>query len=133
MRRDRLLRTVRISARLAGEPDDRIAGAMPTHALRVHHAALGEIRQFQVFQEQIDEFVARQREAEIVLALAVRAAFRASAAGAALRARDGVAFDVLLVAGQQMVAHAATSGCDGTMARARPGRAGRPRRLDRRP
>ena len=80
---------------------------MPADALGVHHAALREIRQFEVFQEQIDELVARQGEAEIVLPLAVRAAFGPAAARAALRARDGVALDVLLVAGQQMVAHAA--------------------------
>ncbi len=86
---------------------DRIAGAMPAHALGVHHPALREIGQFQVFQEQIDELVARQGEAEIVLPVAVRAAFRAAAARAALRARDRVALDVLLVAGQQVVAHAA--------------------------
>ena len=88
--------------------------------LGVDHPALGQVGQFEVFEEQVDEFVARQREAEIVLALAVRAAFRAAAARAALRARDGVALDVLLVAGQQMVADAAAARCGGTTARARP-------------
>ncbi len=52
---------------------------------------------------------------------------------AALRARDGVAFDVLLVAGQQMVAHAAGARCGGTTVRARPAPAARPRRPGRHP
>ena len=72
---------------------------MPSHGLRVHHAALRQIGQLQVFQEQVDELVARQREAEVVLALAVRAALGAATTAAALRTRDRVAFDVLLVAG----------------------------------
>jgi hypothetical protein len=53
--------------------------------------ALGEVRQLQVFEEQIDEFVARQGEAEIIFPVAVRAAFRSAATAPALRARDGVA------------------------------------------
>ena len=80
---------------------------MPRHRLGVDHAALRQIRKFQVLEEQIDELVARQGEAEIVLALAVRAALGTAATAAALRTRDGVAFDVLLVAWQQMVADAA--------------------------
>ena len=79
---------------------------MPAYALGIDHATLRQVRQFQVFQEQIDELVAREREAEIVLPLAVGTAFGAAAAGAALRAGDRVAFDILLVARQQVVAQA---------------------------
>jgi len=71
------------------------------------HAALGQIRQFQVFQEQIDELVTREGKAEVVLAIAVRTAFRPAPSAAALWPWDGVAFDVLLVARQQMIAQAA--------------------------
>ena len=64
----------------------RIAGAMPDQRLGIRDLALREIGKFEVFQEQIDELVARQGEAEIVLALAVRAAFGAAAAVAAAAA-----------------------------------------------
>src|ERR1700722_7762878 len=80
---------------------------MPAHAFGIHHPALRQIRQLQVFQEQVDELFARQSEAEIVLPLAVRTTLRAAAALTTLRAGDGIAFDVLLVAWQQMIAHAA--------------------------
>ena len=58
---------------------------MPGHRLDAGDLALGEIGQFEVFEEHIDEFVPRQSEAEIILTLSVRAAFgpAATAAGRA--------------------------------------------------
>src|ERR1700693_2914875 len=80
---------------------------MPTDAFAVHHAALREIGQLEVFQEQIDELVAREGEAEVVLTVAVRASLGTATARATLRAGNRVALDVLLVAWQQVVAYAA--------------------------
>ena len=49
----------------------RIAGALKPLAFGFGELALGEIRQFEIVEEQVDEFVARQHEAEIVLAVAL--------------------------------------------------------------
>ena len=89
---------------------DRIAGAMPGHRLGVDHAALGQIGQLQVFQEQVDEFVARQGEAEIVLAFAVRSCLPTRRRLAPPCGRGMVSpGDILLVARQQVVADAAAA------------------------
>src|SRR5271154_2067290 len=79
---------------------------MPANALGIDDATLRQVREFQVLQEEIDEFVAREGEAEIVLPFTVGAAFGAATAGAALWAGDCVAFDILLVAWQQVVTQA---------------------------
>src|SRR6185437_13961935 len=88
---------------IGGRPGDRIAGAVPSDGFGVDDPPLREVWKLQILQEQIDELVAGEGEAEIVLTLAVRAAFR-SAAPAALWPRDRIAGDVFLVAGQQVVA-----------------------------
>src|SRR5690606_5624598 len=60
----------------------------------------------QVLKVEIEIFFVGQREAKFVLALAAVASLRALPA-ALLRPRDGIAFDVLLVARQNVIAHAA--------------------------
>ena len=67
---------------------------------------LGEVGKFEIVEEKVEELVAGQGEAEIVLPLPVVAAGRA-AATAAGRPVDGIAFDEALVAGQDVVVHAA--------------------------
>ena len=83
----------------------RIAGAANSLALHFGQLALGEIGQFQIVEEQVDEFVAAQNEPERILAVALARA--ASLAARLVRARQDVAFDELLVAGKHHVAGAA--------------------------
>ncbi len=81
--------------------------ARPAQPLALHFGelSLGEIRQFEVVEEQIDEFIAAQHEPEGVLAVAFAGpgSFLPAFAGA----RQNVAFDEFLVAGQHHVACAA--------------------------
>ena len=82
-----------------------IAGALDALALGLRELALGEIRQFEIVEEQIDELVAGEHEAERVLAVAfARAAVLARRPG---RTRKIVALDELLVPGQHHVARSA--------------------------
>jgi len=74
--------------------------------LEVLELDLDQVRQLQVVEEEIEKFVLGQREGEIVLALAVRAALAAAAASAALGLGDLVADLVLLIARQDVVAQA---------------------------
>jgi hypothetical protein len=69
-------------------------------------APLGEVGEFKVVKEKVEEFVAGQSEAEIVLTLPIVATGRA-AAPAAGGSVDRVAFDEALVAGQDMIMHPA--------------------------
>src|SRR6185503_2138743 len=68
-----------------------------------------EIRQLEVVEEDLHELVARQREDERVLAVALARLPLVAAAAAALRARDVVAGDELAVAGQHEFAIAAVA------------------------
>ena len=74
-------------------------------ALRFGQLALGEIGQFQIVEEQVDELVAAQDEAKRVLAVALARILRFAAAPA--RTRQDVALDELLVSGKHHVAGAA--------------------------
>jgi hypothetical protein len=102
----------RLVAQRAGDGEvgrraaDRIARPAPAHVLRLGEAALIEIGQLQILEEQVEVFLRGQREAEIVVAPAVGAAFRAGAA-ASLGLGDLVAFKELLVAGHDVLAHPA--------------------------
>lgn len=72
------------------------------HVLPARHrqqVRLHEARQFEIVEEVLHEFVARQLEHEVVLPFALVARLTASAARAALRTRDLVAAHVVLVAG----------------------------------
>ena len=67
--------------------------------------SLGEIGQFQIVQEQVDEFFAAQNEAERILAVALAGPLPLPPLW--LGPRQHVAFDELLVSGQHHVAGAA--------------------------
>ena len=96
------VRLTEIFARRAGRGVTRPADAFAFHLGKL---ALGQVGQFQVVEEQIDEFLAAQDEAECILAVALT---RATGLAAALAgARQHVAFDELLVSGQHHVAGAA--------------------------
>src|ERR1700676_4948984 len=69
--------------------------------------SLGEVRQFEVFEEQIDKLVAAQHETEGIFTVPFAWPGRLSAAFA--RARKHVAFDKLLVAGKHHIAGSALS------------------------
>ena len=76
-------------------------------SLQVLQLDLDQIGQLQIVEEKIEELFLGQREGELVLSLAVRAAAAATATTAALRLRDLVADLILLVARQHVVVHAA--------------------------
>jgi hypothetical protein len=92
---------------VGGRAGHRIAGAVPGGVGALHQPALGQVRQFEVVEEEGEEFLPGQDEAEGILAAAVLGAFGATAAAAAGGALDLVALPVFLVAGQHMVADAA--------------------------
>lgn len=80
------------------------------HVLPARHreqVRLHEARQFEIVEEVLHEFVARQLEHEVVLPFAVVARLTAAAARAALRARNLVAAHVVLVAGVHVFTTAA--------------------------
>jgi hypothetical protein len=89
---------------------------VPSRIGPLDQPALRHLRQFEVVEEQVEELLARQDEAELVLARAVRAALAAAAAPAARRAGDLVARAVLLVARQHVVADAAVAVVEGRLA-----------------
>ena len=93
---------------LAGEPGCRIAGAADTLGLGLGQRALGEIRQFEIVEEEVEELLARQHEAERILAVALARSARPSAA-LFRRPRNMIAFAELLVAGQHHVPRAAAA------------------------
>jgi hypothetical protein len=71
---------------------------------------LDEVRKLQLLEQDVEIFIAAEGEAEIVLALAVGAAFAAAPAATTLRLRQLVAGDELLVAGMDVLAGAALAG-----------------------
>src|SRR5262249_38300913 len=81
----------------------RVAGAAPLLAVERRHALLGEVGKLEIIEEQVDEFLARQDEAEIVLAAAIGAAFGAATAAPTARPLDRVALDEPVVAGKDIV------------------------------
>src|ERR1700687_3876395 len=83
----------------------RRAGPVKPFAFRFSKLALGEVRQFEIVEEQVDKFVTAQNEPEITLAVAFTRPGRFSAAYA--RTREHVAFDEFLVSGKHHVARAA--------------------------
>ena len=87
-----------------------IAGAPGLGELGVLQRRLDEVGQLQILEQEIEELLFRQREGEIVLAVAVLGALAAAAALPALRLVDAVAGDELLVAGQHPLAVAAAVG-----------------------
>ena len=91
---------------VGGRAAHRIAGAVNAFLGDVRHPPFFEVGQFEVFEEQIEKFLARQNEAESVLGLSVRPAIIAAAL-AALGSLQLVAFDEILVARQDQVAIAA--------------------------
>ena len=80
-------------------------GAARLILLLAHDLPLREVRQFQVFKEEIDKLFVGEREAELVFAAPVSA--RASPRPAGRRTIDRVALGVLFVAGEQIFANAA--------------------------
>ncbi len=84
---------------------DRVAGATRRLVFGLGQAALGEIGQFEIVEEDIEEFLAGEDEAERILALPF--ARLLGTAAALVRARQHVAFQELLVAGQDVIVHPA--------------------------
>ena len=120
MRRDRLFRMVRDQRQVRRRAGDRIAGAMPAPSPSASTMlALGQVRQFEVFEEQVEELLPRQGEAELVLALAVRAALGAAAAGPASEGGDRVALHDTPCCRAAHVADAAARACVEASARGR--------------
>src|ERR1019366_118473 len=85
----------------------RITGAVPGDRFHRRDFAFREIRQLQVFQEQLDELIPRQGKTEIIFPLAIGAAFGTATAVTTARTRDGVAGHIFLVARQQVIAESA--------------------------
>ena len=83
--------------------------ARPAHrmALGRGELLLGEVGQFEIVEEQVQIFLARQHETKIVLAAAVFGPLVAAPPTARGIARDRVALHELLVAGEEAVANAA--------------------------
>ena len=79
----------------------------PPHAfmLDVRRPTLGHVGELEIVHAQVEEFLARQREAECVRALPLPAV-AARAAAAFAPARDGVTFDEFAVARKHMVVDA---------------------------
>ena len=100
---------------VGGRAADRVAGAVPRRIGALDQPALRHLRQFEVVEEEVEEFLAAEDEAELVLARAVRAALAAAAPAAARRTRDLVAGAVFLVARQHMVADAAVAVVEGRL------------------
>src|SRR5260370_42239626 len=74
-----------------GRAGGRIAGPAKSLAFRFSKLALGEIRQFEIVEEQIDKFVAAQNEPERVFAVAFT--LRGASAAALSRPGTNVASD----------------------------------------
>src|SRR5262245_30688220 len=82
------------------------AGTGELRRLQILEFDLDQVRELQVIEEQVEEFLLRQRKGEFILAFAIRTALAASAAAPALRLGDLVADPILLVARQNVVAGA---------------------------
>src|SRR4029077_3416074 len=67
--------------------------------------AFGEVRQFEIVEEQVDKFITAQNETERIFAVALTRGGRSSAAFT--RTRKHIAFDEFLVSGKHHVASAA--------------------------
>ena len=83
-----------------------ISGAVDTLAFRFRKFTLGEIRQFKVIEEQVDELVPAQNKPERILTVALTRLVTALSATPTLSWRDA-AFDRLLVAREYHVARSA--------------------------
>jgi len=86
---------------VGGRPGGGVAGAAERCGIGAGQPLLGEVRQFEIVEEQVEIFLARQHETEIVLARSVLGPLPAGAATTLRIARDGVALDELPVAREQ--------------------------------
>ena len=90
---------------IGGRARRRITRATQTFRLHRGEAPPLEARQFEILEKEVEEFVGRQDDAELVLAAALPrlrpGAARSAAAG---RARDPVAFKEVLVARKHVLA-----------------------------
>src|SRR5215213_5182586 len=89
---------------IRGRAGDGKARALERVALRHSERALCHVRQLEVLEEEVEVFLLRQDETELVLSLAVAAAFRAASATGLSLLRQGVARHELLVSGQHGLA-----------------------------
>ena len=94
MRRARRIPHRPVQRDVGGRAGHGVAGAPQPLRLRHRQPALGEVGQFEVVEEDVEEFLARQHEAELVLAAAALAGPGAAAALARFRALDPVALVV---------------------------------------
>src|SRR6266404_9065061 len=90
---------------IRGRAGGRIAGSLKPLAVRFRQLAFGEVRQFEIVEEQVDKFITAQNETERIFAVALTRVGRSSAAFT--RTRKHVAFDEFLVSGKHHVASAA--------------------------
>ena len=83
---------------------------MQREAFRLLDLLLDQIRQFEIFHEDVEEFLPAQHEPEIILAVSVRGAFRAAPPASTIRPWNGIAFDELFIARHHMLAQSARGG-----------------------
>src|SRR5712692_4809976 len=88
-----------------GRAGGRVAGPAKPLAFGFSELPLGEIRQFEIVEEQVDKFIAAQNEPECIFAVAFTrpGGFSAAFAGT----RKHVTFDEFLVTGKHHVARSA--------------------------
>ncbi len=90
---------------IRGRAGGRVAGPLEPLAVGFRQLAFGQVRQFEIVEEQVDKFITAENEAERVFAVAFPRGGRSSAAFT--RTRKHVAFDEFLVSGKHHVAYAA--------------------------
>src|SRR5260370_14728530 len=90
---------------MRGRAGGRVAGSLERIAVRFRQLAFGEVRQFEIVEEQVDKFITAQNETERIFALALTRGGRSSAAFT--RTRKHIAFDEFLVSRKHHVACAA--------------------------
>src|SRR5216683_2217666 len=91
-------------AEAGGRAGDGEAGALEIGRVGLLQRLLDQVGELEILEEHVEELFLRQGELEGILALAVGAALGAAAAAAAGGARDLVADDVFLVAGDDVLA-----------------------------
>ncbi|CAH1688264.1 hypothetical protein CHELA1G11_20222 [Hyphomicrobiales bacterium] len=88
----------------------RVARSLDLLGLGVHETPLGEIRQFEIVEKEIEVFLFRQDETELVLPIPSLTGLGTRSTASAARTRDGIALDIFLVSREDMVPLAAARG-----------------------
>jgi hypothetical protein len=103
---------------LGGRAVNSEAGANGCRRAHVLELGLDEVRELQILEEQIEKFLLRQDEDEIILAMPVRRAMRAASASALGRFRDRIADDIALIAGKDEIARPVSPQMEGGLVQA---------------